>query len=188
MSHQIKKIACVSIIFIICLLSACGFHLQGKTKVPPSLHTLYLESSSPYDNFTQQLRRNLQISNVKLVDMPDKAPVTLNIISTNQTTHQITNASSEQTRVYALTYTVTFSLNRPAGAILLGPFTASTSRTFSLAGGSLLNNTNEASAIAQDLQAALIEQMMARLSSADTLNALNQYFSPAKDAKHETQT
>jgi LPS-assembly lipoprotein len=61
------------------LLTACGFHLRGHAGLP--FNTLYLEAANLNTPFIDELRRNLEINNVRLVNTADKADVILNIAS-----------------------------------------------------------------------------------------------------------
>jgi len=59
------------------LLAACGFHLRGQASMP--FESLYLDSTNPKSAFIKELRRNLEMNQVQLVDTPEKAVVVLDI-------------------------------------------------------------------------------------------------------------
>jgi len=50
----------------------CGFHLRGKTNVPDELKTIVLDSGDPYGPLTRNIRTQLRLSNVTIVDDPTK--------------------------------------------------------------------------------------------------------------------
>jgi LPS-assembly lipoprotein len=50
--------------------AGCGFHLRGKTNVPDELQTIVLDSGDPYGPMTRNIRTQLRLSNVTIVDDP----------------------------------------------------------------------------------------------------------------------
>nr|WP_229893350.1 LPS assembly lipoprotein LptE [Rahnella sp. LAC-M12] len=52
--------------------AGCGFHLRGKTNVPDELRTIVLDSSDPYGPLMRNIRTQLRLSNVTIVDDPTK--------------------------------------------------------------------------------------------------------------------
>lgn len=52
--------------------AGCGFHLRGKTNVPDELQTIVLDSGDPYGPMTRNIRTQLRLSNVTIVDDPTK--------------------------------------------------------------------------------------------------------------------
>jgi LPS-assembly lipoprotein len=52
--------------------AGCGFHLRGKTNVPDELRTIVLDSGDPYGPLTRDIRSQLRLSNVTIVDDPTK--------------------------------------------------------------------------------------------------------------------
>ncbi|MFZ5523431.1 MAG: LPS assembly lipoprotein LptE [Pseudomonadota bacterium] len=61
------------------LLSACGFHLRGQVFIP--FETIYLQAANPNTPFINELRRNIEARQVKLVNASDKAELVLDIVS-----------------------------------------------------------------------------------------------------------
>ncbi|RJT44494.1 LPS assembly lipoprotein LptE [Rahnella woolbedingensis] len=50
--------------------AGCGFHLRGKTNVPDELQTIVLDSGDPYGPMTRDIRTQLRLSNVTIVEDP----------------------------------------------------------------------------------------------------------------------
>jgi len=61
------------------LLAGCSFHLRGQANMP--FGTLYLKATNPGTPFIKELRRNLEVNKVKLVDTAEQADVVLDIVS-----------------------------------------------------------------------------------------------------------
>lgn len=65
MPHRILMLL-VSVIVLV--TSGCGFHLRGTTDVPDELKTITLNSYDPYGPLTRQIRDQLKINGVKVVE------------------------------------------------------------------------------------------------------------------------
>lgn len=178
----IKKILLGCLIFI---LAGCGFHLQGTLMIPQPLHTLYFSSNDPYGQFSQQFRQSLQSAKVNLVNSADQAPLTLSILSTNQSTQQIGTGESQQTRSYNLVYTVTFALKDPEGTTIYGPTSVNATQNFSLAPEVLVDNSPQLPTLTQQAQESAMQSILDRLGSTQVQQAISKY--QARAAQHENQ-
>ncbi len=63
------KILSILIICVLCSLSACGFKLYDKEKLPPQLHTLYLQSDNPYGQFETDLKHSFRAVGINFIDL-----------------------------------------------------------------------------------------------------------------------
>ena len=62
------------------LLSACGFHLQGRVPLPEPIRTPYVDSADRQSEFVQSLRRALLTSGAHPSDERDKASAVVSIL------------------------------------------------------------------------------------------------------------
>ncbi|HYR05776.1 MAG TPA: LPS assembly lipoprotein LptE, partial [Gallionella sp.] len=86
------------------MLTACGFHLRGQAGLP--FGTLYLDAANSNTPLIADLRRNLEASNVKLVNTAEQADVVLNIVSEIPEKQILTLGGSGRVSEYQLRYRV----------------------------------------------------------------------------------
>ncbi|GBU11667.1 LPS assembly OM complex LptDE lipoprotein component [Enterobacterales bacterium] len=57
------------------ITSGCGFHLRGVTNVPDQMKTIVLDSSDPYGPLTRNIRTQLRLNGVTIVDDPKRKDI-----------------------------------------------------------------------------------------------------------------
>lgn len=92
------------LLLVALLLGACGFHLRGHEGMPFS--TLYLDAANPNTPFIAELRRNLEVNKVKLVNSAEQADVVLNIVFEIPDKQILTLGGSGRVNEFRLTYRV----------------------------------------------------------------------------------
>ncbi len=65
MRHRILMLLVGAMVLI---TSGCGFHLRGVTDVPAELKTITLNSYDPYGPLTREVRNQLKLNDVKVVE------------------------------------------------------------------------------------------------------------------------
>lgn len=161
----------VCLLFFI-MLTACGFHLQGKKPLAAPLHRLYLQSPDPYGPLARNLQQSLRMSNVQLVDSPVEAETILDIIQDSDTQTLLAPNGTLQTRQYNLTVTVTFQVLDPKGRILIGPQTLSETRPITIQSNQVLGSSNEVTSYYQQMRRTLAYAIMNRLASQEMTHLL----------------
>jgi LPS-assembly lipoprotein len=146
-------------------LSGCGFHLEGRTPLPATVKTPYLEADDRQSDFVQSLERALLANGAQLAPQKDKASAVVSILKDNLKQRVLSVSNLNQPNEYELTYTVSFSVTA-GDRELLPPQEISTTRSYSFDARFLLAKGQEAdilrSAMAQDL-ADMVMRRLARL-------------------------
>lgn len=156
-------------------LSSCGFQLRGAVALTPPLKKLYIQTDNPYGVLTQNLRESLKLSGVELTNNPHDALTILHIISETQSQVLLSVSGLQQTRQYNLSLAVTFELTNPKGVVLMPPLTLTENRTLTTESDQILGGTNEQNTLYQQMQLAIIYDIMNRLSSRDVASFLTEH-------------
>ncbi len=175
------KIVSILIICILCFLPACGFKLYSKEKLPPQLHTLYLQSDNPYGQFETDLKHSFKTMGINFTDLQKQAPITLKIINTNFSHDNLNAVSSSQATVYNFTYNVTFNLIDSHSKPIISSQTVKSDRTLTLNPNEVIDANPEVDTLKQEMQRELIFKILNRLSSKNAWRVLK-----VVHKKHET--
>ena len=132
------------IVILSCLLSACGFKLQGTQTLPSQLQQVYINTAQvPHSAIAPGLTVALENNHVNCVSTADQGDYAINIIQDSQSNHQIGAGTSQETRKYELSYTVVFTLVNRAGVSIYGPSTVTSTTMHYVYSGQVLGNNQE---------------------------------------------
>jgi LPS-assembly lipoprotein len=149
------------------LLVACGFHLRGQVAMP--FETLYLEAANPNTPLISELRRNLEVNRVKLVDTADQAAVVLNIVFEIPDKQVLSLGGDGRVNEFLLLYRVSLRAYDqqhdwiPAEEIALR-------RDYSYDDTKVLAKEAEEALLYQSMRSDMVQQIMRRLSRAKPLS------------------
>jgi LPS-assembly lipoprotein len=146
------------------LVSACGFHLQGRAPLPDPVKTPYLEVPDRQSDFAQSLRRALLSNGAHLARDRGQASAVVSIVRDNVTRRVVAVSASNQPNQYEVTYTVSFSVTA-GDKELLPQQEVSATRSYSFDERLLLAKGHEDDVLRQDMAHDLAELVMRRLSS-----------------------
>ncbi len=156
-----KRLGCVAVAVL--LLSACGFHLQGRTPLPDVVKAPYVQAADPQSEFVLSLQRAMITSGARPVEEKDRASVVVNILRDEVVRRTLSVSAQNQPDEYELTYTVRFSV--VAGdKELLPPTDVSNVRSFAFAEQLLLAKNHEETVLRQDMAHDLADMVMRRLA------------------------
>ncbi len=156
------------------LLSACGFHLRGKTPLPAQLQNLAISSDTPYSDFSKQLKSTMRDMGITVDDNTAQAPYRLRIISAVNSEIVGSISSSTNTRIYTLYFTVNYQLLDKQGKIILPTQTVSSYRTLTVNANQVLGSSIESLTLQREMRSDVIEKIMYRLAAHNTQRLLNE--------------
>ena len=145
-------------------LSGCGFHLQGRSALPPQFKLSYVDAHDRQSDFVQGLRNALLVSGVELTEDTKAATATVHVLDDKHTQRILSVSPDNLPREYELTYTVRFSVTA-GDKELLSPQEVETTREYSFVVSELLAKENEEAILQAALAHDLVDAVMRRLSS-----------------------
>ena len=172
MNKKKSIISCAICLFITlstCLmLSGCGFKLrQNATRghLQSQTHSLviYLITNEKFSQFTQQLKKSLQQSNILLASNEESAQLTLHIIQKKLYYPPPKTYYSVQSRIYTFQYYVKYQISKKHNRYKQAPIVLSTVRNIPIQSNQSLNATQQQSVIIQEMQKEIIERIITRL-------------------------
>jgi LPS-assembly lipoprotein len=145
-------------------LAACGFHLQGRTPLPPALKVSFVDARDHQSDFVQQLRKALLAAGARLTQASPDASAVVHVLA-DQVTRRVLAVSPNNVPVeYELTYTVRVSVTAN-GEDLLPAVELANTRDFSFNETALLAKDNEEAILREALAHDLVGVVMRRLSN-----------------------
>lgn len=148
------------------LLAACGFHLRGQGGFTFPFQTLFIMSPNANAPFILDLKRAVQLYDVKLVDSPENAQLTLHIVSETMSKQILSLSDAGRVREYQLNYRVSLRAYDskqqewvPADEIVL-------QRYLSYDNTQVLAKEMEETLLYQDMRKDAVQQILRRLSLA----------------------
>lgn len=142
------------------LLASCGFQFQNGELIPQELQTLRLESNDPYSDMSMSMRKQLQLSNVKLVETKSGVPVLrLNKIKTDDEVVSVFKQGRAAEKVLMLEVNATLSFPNNKSF----PITAKVSRTFFDNSRAALAKSAEKEVLMKDMHEQAARQLISKM-------------------------
>lgn len=154
------------------LLVSCGYQLRGYTRIPVELQVLYIQTDQPYSAFTQTLEPTLQRAGFQLVESPQQADVTLQILEESRRNQIGAISASTQTRQYLLYSTVRYQIKDSSGNVLIEPRSVTVSRSFIVDANQILGSTSAEITLEQEMREELAQRVITELASRSTIDAV----------------
>lgn len=152
------------LVLLVCLLSACGFHLRGQAGLP--FKSIFLAAPDLNSPFLNELRRNLIVNKVIIAPSAEQADIVLNIVSEFSDRQPLTLGGTGRVNEYQLSFRV--SLHGydkelrdwiPAEEMLLY-------RNLTYDDTKILAKESEANLLNQSMRSDMVQQIIRRLSRA----------------------
>jgi LPS-assembly lipoprotein len=162
--RRIHIVARVTAIAMALLAAGCGFRLQGRNPLPPTLSVTYVISPNEQTDFVQGLRKALITSGGKLVEDKERATATVRILTDDVASKILSVSADNIPREYELTYTVEFSVSSKDEELIPSQKVFVT-RSYSFNERTLLAKDNEEAVLREGMARDLVGIVMRRLSS-----------------------
>jgi LPS-assembly lipoprotein len=156
----------VMAVCVMALSCGCGFHLSRPPELP--FDTLFVEAPTYY-SLGAELRRYLaSTSKTKLVDHPDQAQVTLQILTEVQETQILALSVAGRVNEFQLRYRVTFRVKDRENKEWIAPTDILLHRDMTYDDQAVLAKENEQSLLVQDMRQDAVREIVRRLAQART--------------------
>lgn len=145
------------------LLTACGFHLRGVTRLPPTMKPLYVDCQAgiPFD-LCKEVKSSLTRNGIQLANAKDHAyRFALTRIETDQRANAITQQATAA--AYELRMRVWSKLTAPDGMPVLAESPVRTTETYRYDESNILGKRREEQALYKTLYGRIAQQILFRL-------------------------
>jgi LPS-assembly lipoprotein len=146
------------------LLTACGFHLQGRQPLPAAFAYTFVDTRDEQTDFVQNLRKALIASNVNVIPTKGSSGAVIAVHSDVITERILSVSARNIPTEYELTYTVEFSVTSE-GTTLIDKEEISATRDISFDEAQLLAKEREQEILSEALARDLVALVMRRLAA-----------------------
>ena len=145
-------------------LTACGFHLQGRTPLPEAFAFTYIDTKDEQTDFVQDLRKALIAGGAKVIRTEGSSGATIEVHDDELTERVLSVSARNIPTEYELTYKVKFSVTS-GGKSLIDDEEISATRDFSFDETQLLAKEREQEILREALARDLVALVMRRLAA-----------------------
>ena len=162
--YIVKKIIILSLIMAMSLLSACGFHLQGKYKFSPKIKNLII-TLDEYSLFGKLLIDSFIQNGINIVNKSTDHKFAVLEINSPIISEEIHSYDSKgQVSQYRLIANCNYTLFATDGT-KLRENSITRRRIYSVNANQLLSNANEQQVISEELNIEIVNELLKQLSS-----------------------
>jgi LPS-assembly lipoprotein len=145
-------------------LVGCGFHLEGRTPLPESMKSAYVQATDMQTDFAQSLRKALLTSGARPPAEKRSASSIVNILEDDVVRRTLSVSAQNKPNEYEITYNVRFSVTS-GDQELLAPQDISATRSYSFDETRLLAKEHEEAILRQAMAHDLADRVIRQLSS-----------------------
>lgn len=146
------------------LLTACGFHLQGRQPLPEAFSYTYVDTRDEQTDFVQDLRKALITAGSKVIRTRGSSGATISVHDDELSERVLSVSARNIPTEYELTYRVRFSVES-GGRTLIDDEEISATRDLSFDESQLLAKEREQEILREALARDLVALVMRRLAS-----------------------
>ena len=168
-----KNLVHLRFLLLVCLLalSACGFHLRGVGSV--SFQTMYVQDSGA-PAIGRDFKRSVKSGGVKLVESPEKAQISVELMSESAEKRILSLSGTGRVREYELLYHVIFRVRDAGNELWSPPQTVEQRRDFTYNDSQVLAKDNEEARLNNDMRTDAIREILRRVSSLSKSNSASE--------------
>ncbi|MFZ3018475.1 MAG: LPS assembly lipoprotein LptE [Gallionella sp.] len=153
----------IALLSVTLLLGACGFHPRGQAGMP--FATLYIDAAANTP-FIAELRRNMELNNVKLVNSAERADLVLNIVFEIPEKQILSLAGSGRVNEYQLLYRVSLRAYDKQRQDWIPAEEMVQRREYSYSDAAILAKEAEEALLYKSMRDDMVQQIVRRLSRA----------------------
>jgi len=161
-----QVIVCLLAVFLVTLLSGCGFHLRGSDALPAGMSVTYIQSANPFSSLVDDFADALRTHGVEVTEQRDAATATLRIIENDRGREVLSVNTSGKVLEYQLWQTVRFAVATAENLPVVEPQTVTLARSYLYSSTDVLGSEREKVAVRGTLQKNLVHMAMLRLAAA----------------------
>jgi LPS-assembly lipoprotein len=155
------------VVILLCVassLGACGWRLQGTTKLSPSMSVIYVDADDRYTDFNRALRDRLRASGAKVTERRADATAVVRIVK-DQSGQRVLSVSARNTpEEYEVFYSVEYTVTS-GGAELIAAQPLEVTRDYSYDTTAVLAKQREQAILREALAQDLASLVLRRLAS-----------------------
>ena len=151
-----------SFLFLLLLLSGCGFHLRGSVELPEQWLTLHLQSPSPNGELAGRVRAALGKSGVQWL-APGSANYILQLGSENFTQRNLSIGSNARATEFELKLSASLRVLSGNGEELMPKTELTTTRIMSHDPENVSGKVEESNMVRAEMRVELVQQILRRI-------------------------
>ena len=159
-----RRTFCATALVALATLAGCGFHLQGRQKLPAVLSSAYIDPADSQSDFYLGLRAALKANGTDLLDARSPQAAYIHILRDGASERVLTVSASNLQTSYQLSYSVSVAVS-VGDAKLMPAEVHVLSREYSFDARKLLAKERERDTLSEALADDLVTLVMRRLSA-----------------------
>lgn len=151
------------LVFMLLLLTSCGFHLRGSVALPPALSEIAVKDVSLNSDIAPELRQALENAGVRV---SDSAAMVLQLRAEKYDKRVLSVDSVGRALEYGLSYSVRFSLKDEKGAMWIPEEPVTQTRDLRFDSTAVLGSANEETQLNTEMRRDAMFQILRQLQYA----------------------
>ena len=153
----------IGLLLTVVLCAACGFQLRGDIALPPWLESAYIQSEARHGEVAEELRRALRAAGATVVERPQQASAVIRIEGEQSRRRILSVGSDGRPSEYELSYSLSYSVQDPAGELQRRPQTVTEKRAYTFDEVDVLGKSTERDQLWRELRRQAVTAVLTRL-------------------------